>query len=290
MRGAAQRGFSLIELIVVIVLLGLLAVGGGLLILRPIEAYDDQVRRQQLVDQGEMALRQIARDIRRALPNSIRIAPFGAGFAVEMVNTVDGARYRDEIGGVDYVNPTDVLDFISADQEFNFLGRLGNVTPAQITNMRIVIYNTSPPNIYAEAVDLSDFEGIITRGDMTIALTTPNPGPDDDEDHIVLSAPFRFTQQSPGQRAFIVDGPISYICDPATSRIRRYSGYAYSAAQPTPPVGGTNAVLVTRLSGCNMTYTAGTSQRGGILSVEITIDDSGEAINLLHQIHVVNVP
>ncbi len=290
MRRTMQQGFSLIELIVVIVLLGVLAVGGGLLILRPIEAYDDQLRRQQLVDQGEMALRQIARDIRRALPNSIRIAPAGAGFAVEMVNTVDGARYRDEIGGVDYVNPTDVLDFISPDAEFNFLGRLGNVTPAQIATMRIVIYNTSPPNIYAEAVDLTDFEGIITRGDMTIGLSTPNPGPDDDEDHVILSAPFRFTQQSPGQRAFIVDGPISYICNPATNRILRYSGYPFSAAQPVPPVGGTSGLLVTQLSGCNMTYTAGTSQRGGILTVEITIDDSGEAINLLHQIHVVNVP
>ncbi|MBT8434588.1 MAG: prepilin-type N-terminal cleavage/methylation domain-containing protein, partial [Gammaproteobacteria bacterium] len=72
-RPACQSGFSLVELIVVVVLLGILASGAGLLILQPIEAYDDQVRRQQLVDQGEMALRQIARDVRRALPNSVRI-------------------------------------------------------------------------------------------------------------------------------------------------------------------------------------------------------------------------
>lgn len=96
------------ELIVVVVLLGVLAGGGGLLILQPIEAYDDPVRRQQLVDQGEMALRQIARDVRRALPNSVRVTPVGAGFAVEMVNTVDGARYRDEVGG-EFTTANDTL-------------------------------------------------------------------------------------------------------------------------------------------------------------------------------------
>ena len=51
-RCGSQSGFSLLELIVVVVLLGILASAGGLLILQPIEAYDDQVRRQQLVDQG----------------------------------------------------------------------------------------------------------------------------------------------------------------------------------------------------------------------------------------------
>ena len=89
---------------------------------------------------------------------------------------------------------------------------------------------------------------------------------------------------------FVIDGPTSYICNPATNQIVRYSNYAFSAAQPTPPVGGSSGVVISQLSACNMTYTPGTSQRGGILTVEITITDSGESINLLHQVHVVNVP
>ena len=121
-----QEGFSLVELIVVIVLLGLLASGAGLLIRNPIDAYDAQLRRQLLVDQGEMALRQIAREVRRALPNSIRITPVGAGAALEMVNTVDGARYRDEFGGTYLVDPNYVLDFMGTDTSFNLLGTLNN--------------------------------------------------------------------------------------------------------------------------------------------------------------------
>jgi len=287
-RSLSNGGFSLIELIVVIVLLGLLAGGAGLLILNPIAAYDAQVRRQQLVDQGEMALRQIARDLRRALPNSVRIAPAGAGFALEMVNIVDGARYRDEYGGA-YVGDADfVLDFTGPDTAFNLLGGLNN--PAIFSpGSRLVIYNTSV-NIYAEAVDV-DKEGIITDDGTTLAFVTLNPGPNR-EDQIILSTPFEFTQQSPGQRAFLVDGAISYVCNPATSSILRYSGYGFDDPQQIPPGGGgvVSDTLVSQVIGCNASYTPGTAQRGGIITLDISLGDSGGNINLLHQVHVVNVP
>ena len=40
-----------------------------------------------------------------------------------------------------------------------------------------------------------------------------------------------------------------------------------------------------------MSYTAGTSQRGGILTLEITIGAAGgENVSLLHQVQVENVP
>ena len=81
-RGALQSGFSLLELIVVVVLVGILATGAGMLIVNPITAYDDQ----QLVDQGEMALRQIANDVRRALPNSLRLATLGSGWSLRAIS------------------------------------------------------------------------------------------------------------------------------------------------------------------------------------------------------------
>jgi MSHA biogenesis protein MshO len=283
-----QAGFSLIELIVVVVLLGVLASGAGMLISNPIEAYEAQVRRQQLVDQGEMALRQIARDVRRALPNSIRITAVGGGSALEMVNVVDGGRYRDEEGGIYTADPNYVLDFSATDQVFNLLGSLNN--PAEFDpNNRLVIYNTSE-NIYAEAVDVDD-QGIITNAGTSASVVTLNPGVNQ-EDQITLSNPFRFTQQSPGQRLFIVDSSISYICDPAGSRILRYAGYGFRAAQPTAPAdfGVASGKVVSALSACSFNYSAGSATRGGILTVEITISDSGESVNLLHQIHVMNLP
>jgi MSHA biogenesis protein MshO len=287
-RAQLQSGFSLIELIVVVVLLGLLAGGAGLLILQPIEAYSDQVRRQQLVDQGEMALRQIARDVRRALPNSVRVTSVGAGFAVEMVNTIDGARYRDEAGG-EFISPGDSLEFAAADADFNLLGSFNVLaTGVLAASHRLVIYNTSAAAIYDNAA-LNRNPGIVTTAGTALTLSTNTPPSEDAEHHLSMNPAFRFAQQSPGQRAFVVDGPTSYICNPATNQMLRYSNYAFSQTQPTPP-GVIGEVVVSRLSDCNMTYNPGTSQRGGILTIEVEISDAGESINLLHQVHVVNVP
>jgi MSHA biogenesis protein MshO len=284
-----QAGFSLFELILVIVLLGIMAGGAGLLITTPIDAYNDQVRRQLLVDQAEMALRQIARDVRRALPNSIRTTPVGAGWALEMVNTVDGARYRDEFGGL-FITDDDILDFTSTspgDVKFNFLGRL-NIT-ALTADHRLVVYNTASadgtPNIYSDA-EFGDL-GVMTPIGTTLSLSDAPAGAQ--EHRLTLSAGFQFSQQSPGQRAFIVDGPISYVCDTSTGRITRYSGYAYMSGQPMAP-GGSSGPVVTKVTACSLNYAAGTAQRGGILTLELTVSDSGESVSLLHQIHVENVP
>jgi len=290
-----QAGFSLFELILVIVLLGIMASGAGMLITTPIDAYNDQVRRQLLVDQAEMALRQIARDVRKALPNSIRTTPVGgAGWALEMVNTSDGARYRDEAGD-EFAAATHILDFTSADTEFNFLGRLNLLAPSTLSaNQRLVIYNTAPANIYNDAVGGASL-GIITPFGTVMDLTELTMGVEV-EHHLVLDTPFQFSQQSPGQRAFIVDGPISYICNPAIGRITRYSGYFYADPQPTGPPGPdfdgpvVDGPVVTQVIACSINYMAGTAQRGGIVTLEITLSDSGETVSLLHQVHVDNVP
>ena len=283
-----QSGFSLFELILVIVLLGIMASGAGLLITPPIDAYSDQVRRQLLVDQAEMSLRQIARDVRKALPNSIRITPDGR--ALEMVNTSDGARYRDE-AGVEFSAATHILDFTSADTEFNFLGSLNLPAPSTLSaNQRLVIYNTAPANIYNDAVAGASL-GIITPFGTVMDLTELTMG-GEVEQHLVLDTPFQFSQQSPGQRAFIVDGPISYICDPdsGSGLITRYSNYAYTATQPTPPASAAIGPVVTRVIACSFNYTAGTEQRGGLITLEISLSASGETVTRLHQVHVDNVP
>jgi len=281
-----QSGFSLLELILVIVLLGVLASGAGLLITQPIGAYNAQLRRQQLVDQAEMAMRQIARDIRKALPNSIRVG--GGGTALEMVNTVDGARYRDEAGGA-FTASNDILNFSSGDTDFNLLGQFTRLT-AFAGDHRLVIYNTAPSNIYLD-VTANNNPGIVTPSAANLTLSL-NAG----EHHINISSAFQFSQQSPGQRTFVIDGAISYVCNSTANSITRYDSYDYQLTQSTSDVllaalpNVESGRVVSRLSGCNISYDAGTAQRGGIVTIEITLTDAGESISLLHQVHVVNVP
>ncbi len=295
MRYSPQSGFSLLELIVVVVLVGILAVGGGMLVVNPIVAYDAQQRRQQLVDQGEMALRQIATDVRRALPNSLRLSTVGTGWALEMVIIEDGARYRDQNDDAVVLLPAaaaaEVLEFSAGDTDFNLLGTFSNLALGPFAaGQRIVIYATSDATLYQHAVSGSN-PGIVTPAgaDLTLSFS----GVYLTEHHIEIDngvTDFQFAQQSPGQRLFVIEDPVSYICNPATGRLLRHDGYGFNPAQPTAP-GGNSVTVVTQLLGCSMTYVAGTSRRGGTLSIEISVGDGGgENVTLLHQVHVENVP
>ncbi len=304
MKSVSVNGFTLIELIVVIVLLGVMSAGAGLLITRPIEAYGDQLRRQQLVDSAEMAMRKIETDIRRALPNSLRrIDNSPTGWVLEMVNTVDGARYRDEAGG-GFSSVNDILSFTTAggDQQFNLLGNFTELSVAgsPYTDYRAVIYNTAPTDIYPDASLLTSSTGVISRAGFTLASVSPVGATDStgDEHQLTLDNLFQFDFQSPTQRIFIVDGPVSYVCDSSTGLLTRFDGYAYQSAQSTidtvaklTALGANVDRVATQLSACNIDYQAGSPQRGALITLDLSLtDEAAESIGLLHQVHVDNVP
>lgn len=293
MKAEAQKGFTLIELLIVIVLLGIMAVGAGMLITRPIDAYSDQVRRQQLVDSAEMAVRKIEADIRRALPNSIRTLGTASGWALEMINTVDGARYRDE-AGAGFSADTDILTFgVAGDSRFNLLGRFTSLAPNTYADYRTVIYSTSPATIYSDAA-LNNNPGIISSpAGLVLSLD-----PTGIEHQLTLPGLFRFSFESPTQRLFVVDGAVSYICDSTNGILTRFEGYAYQSSQTSvdtlaelSALGASSGRVATQVSSCNIDYQPGSAQRGGLITLDLSLtDDATETIRLLHQVHVDNVP
>jgi len=310
-------GFTLTEMIVVIVLLGVLAIGTSRFLIAPIESYAELQRRQELVDMAEMSLRRIARDIRRALPNSLRlscnqtaanICNAGNGqWALEMINTADGARYRDQPGtnpdGEVHSAQSDRLRFTAAgDASFNILGQFQNVPLGVLTGHRVVIYNTTN-NIYTQADAATGpaipGPGVISNaGDITLVL-------DDDEHQIQLNNVWSFQFQSPQQRLFLVDGPISYVCDEGTNQLTRYRGIGAAAdasyranhtatdtdAELVGVYGaGSDAIMARFVTGCAISYAPGTNSRAGLVTITLQLTNAGETISVLHQIHVVNVP
>ncbi|MEX1993814.1 MAG: prepilin-type N-terminal cleavage/methylation domain-containing protein, partial [Steroidobacteraceae bacterium] len=59
-----QCGVTLIELIIVITITAIVAVGVSVFISRPIEGYVDAARRAELTDIADTALRRMTRDLR----------------------------------------------------------------------------------------------------------------------------------------------------------------------------------------------------------------------------------
>ena len=123
-------GFTVIELVVVIAISGLLTGMMVSFITRPMGAYIDVARRAGLVDLSEESVRRIARDIRRALPNSLRIA--GSDRILELLHTADGSRYRAQPGtnsgtSEDHSATSDWLD-LGGDTSFNLMGRFESLS------------------------------------------------------------------------------------------------------------------------------------------------------------------
>lgn len=283
----APSGFTLVELVITISLTTIVVSFMAVFISGPVGAYADQGRRAELVDVAENSLRRIARDIRAALPNSIRVASSGSIVALELLNTVDGVRYRDRPPPG---NPSKRLQFSAADDAFNSVGRFNGITrPFSSVSHYLSIYNVGVPG--ANAYELAN---VITPPGTRIDIdadTTAN------EDNIRLTPAFRFSYASPGQRVYLVDEPITYLCDPAAGTLVRYSGYAISANQGSRDsngellgAGAAMTVVADNVSGCSALYSPGTAQRAGLVSLALQVADAGETVSILHQVHVNNVP
>ena len=276
---ARSRGFSLVELIVVIVITGVIASVVGLFITGPIQGFIDQARRAELVDAAQLALTRMGRDVRGALPNSVRIS----GDSLELLLTLDGDRYRVEAPGAD----TDRLEFSSTETTFNTLSplRLPDGATFPVT-ASVAIYPLQQPG--ADPYRASD--KVMTAAATVNASAVNNSVSGESEGRVVLAAAHRFPFDSPTRRVFLVSGPVTYQCSPP--QLLRYDGYAVSALQPVPP-GVTPVVIVGNVQSCAFAFAPGTAQRNAVVSLAVSLAASGasdERVRLLRQIHVGNVP
>jgi len=276
----AVLGVTLLEMIVVIVITGILAVGIAVFLNRPMEGYVDAARRAELTDIADTALRRITRDLRTALPNSIRVTTVGTVTYLEYLQTSGGGRYRAEPDGGGGGN---VLDFTIADTAFDVIGP----TPTLTGTESIVIYNlaadagTTTANAYH-----GDNRGTSANGVGTVTFTAPAPG----------GTPSPFPFPSPGKRFHVVQYPVTYECapdpvNPTNGVLRRYWNYPITLAQPTPPATVNNARLATYVAACSFSYaTGGASGRTGVVALTLQISQSGESVRLFQQAHVNNAP
>ncbi|MEC9260142.1 MAG: prepilin-type N-terminal cleavage/methylation domain-containing protein, partial [Pseudomonadota bacterium] len=68
-----NRGFTLIELVTVIVILGVASAGIASFVRGSMQTYIDVSTREQLLSESRFAIERLKRELRNAVPNSVRI-------------------------------------------------------------------------------------------------------------------------------------------------------------------------------------------------------------------------
>jgi MSHA biogenesis protein MshO len=76
---ATAKGFTLVELVTVIIVLGVVSVGISGFIRTGVQTYSDVIERDQLLGDSRFVVERIHRELRLAIPNSARVTANNAG-------------------------------------------------------------------------------------------------------------------------------------------------------------------------------------------------------------------
>jgi len=294
-----QGGFTLVEMIVVMVITGIIGGMVAIFIRAPVQGYVDSARRAEMTDIADTALRRLGRDIRKAVPNSVRvpsptcIADAATPCYVEFIPTKAGGRYRAAPATIPATacgnNVGAVLNFDAPDDCFEIIG-----SPITfVTGDQVVVGSTqsdgNPPYqapTAATGIRRPISEDGVGEKMQVVRMTSTTKLP-------------AFAELST-QRFDVVDGAqqaVTYGCSGAsvnasgngTGTLTRYWNYNFITSQPTPPIGGATAILADNLSACEITYDL-VNQRNGLVAIRLGITRGGESVSLYHTIHVNNVP
>lgn len=295
MRRSFWAGFTLVELVMVIAIAGVVAVMIGAVLSRPLEGFVGQSRRAELVDIAATSLNRVARDVRLAVPNSLRVSADGQ--ALELLLIHSAARYRPNRVGSDGLRFSTALagscGSSTVDGGCNNFQLLDATLDPAGANW-LVLYNVGAEsggnplagaNVWAPANP-----GVITPSGISFSVQGGAPA---GEQLIALnnlpSAEFRFALASPQRRIYLAERVLGYRC--AGGQLLRYSYTRLNSSIPaTPPAGSDPQALASQVSACRFTYQPGTTQRAGLLSMSLTIREEGESLELLQQVHVDNAP
>jgi MSHA biogenesis protein MshO len=290
------------EAVVVMVVIGILSAGIAVFMTRPIEGYVDAVRRAELTDQADVALRRMARDIRLALPNSLRLkdssnvtvtsCSAGTDCAIEFIKTKWGGRYRDTSDGSTGGN---FLDFSGTmtnpgcaglpSRCFDALGTADPASPPDAANGDyLVVYNDGPEV-------LGGWDAYAGNNRTTITVTSGTPYMFTMLSNVYAALPSRGLM--PDARFQIVgqnDKVVRFSC--VGGQVLRKSNCDFT---PDTTSCGTTAVLAGGgdvQATCELDYQGPALRRAGLLYVRLilTHTPSGERVTLFQQIHVDNAP
>lgn len=283
-RAGNSKGFTLIELIIVIILIGIIAAAITPLIGNKFSAVAQSTKRAAWVGQAEYALFHLKKDLAFSVPNSIftsepisgnhQVVEFLSGSADSGLFV---ARYRNrQLSGQNRLQPNN-------DNSFDLFGSYLQA-PAWVS---IGLTSASEAR--------TDWEAGSTSGRFaSVASVTSGTGENGSPvSTVTLNSSHNFGAHSPYFRAYFFDGPIGYQCDTNNNflyRVRDYTSLATGSDFTSRSASGIKDRIINDLRSCEFSLTPGLLYAPPSLKVRLEIGDGNESVVISEIIVLRNAP
>lgn len=261
----SQSGFTLVELVVTIVLIGILGTGLSSFIGNTTKGMVDTAERSQVGTIALLVSESLSRHLREALPNSIRISTDNR--CLEYIPIYTGTDYLSVPVSV-AASQFEVAPFSNIGIGFNF-----STQP-----LRVAVYPSTVTGLYTLGSNsvISGLVNQLSAGTTANAIT------------LELTGAHQFPTDSPSKRLYLVEQPRMFCFD--GSLLYRYADYGFNSSFSTTGLAN-QLVFGSRLSQGQFTYTPGTLQRNAVINISFTIagrDGLLQAVN--QEVQIRNVP
>ncbi|MBN7819295.1 type II secretion system protein [Bowmanella yangjiangensis] len=224
---ARKRGFTLMEMVVVITILAVVSLAVFSFIGMGTRIYVDAAERDQLLSEARFVVERLSRELRNAVPNSIRTRQANANnsHCIEFVPAKWSGYYLDvPVAPEPAASEVKVLTLSGGSDSYNF-----------VNGDRLLVYPISSVNVYNSTA--------LPRAQYPIAGVT---GPDADNlMTISLASSIQFAADSPSSRFYIGGQPVAYCFwregGESDVWLYRYQGYGYLSS---PTNSNTNIGLI----------------------------------------------
>lgn len=276
-------GFTLVEMVTVILILGILVVGVSSFIIFGTRIFVESSSVDQVLSQSRFAVERMTRDLRSALPNSVRVNTDSLTYqCVEFVPIEASTTYL-------------TMPIVPAAAASTGIVILDNTVSAIRVNQFAWIYPLIDADVYSSARQ--------KRAQVTTIATAPSPL--EHQVTLTFTAPTRFAEASPRQRIYFGSSPVSYCFEKGPSgnelQLLRYAGYNFNAVQPNPAAMpatmGTGVLMAQSVANVlnngadlPLILTPSSLVNNAMVHLQPRFNVNGETFQYRHQVQVINVP